>query len=51
MKLRQHLLTVVVSSICTLTAVALLPQFELLRLEDCEQRPTHWHWHLVAVRT
>jgi tellurite methyltransferase len=30
--------------------VALLPGFELVSLVDREQKPGHWHWHLVAQR-
>ncbi len=30
--------------------VEMLDGFELLKLEDREQKPTHWHWHLMAVK-
>lgn len=30
--------------------VLLLEGFELLKLEDREQRPDHWHWHAIAVK-
>ncbi len=30
--------------------VGILDGFELLKLADIEQKPTHWHWHLTAVK-
>lgn len=30
--------------------VALLPGFEVRSLVDREQKPGHWHWHVVAER-
>lgn len=30
--------------------LALLDGFEVFLLEDVEQRPTHWHWQIVAER-
>lgn len=30
--------------------IALLPGFELKSLVDREQKPGHWHWHLVAEK-